>query len=133
MSEKQRLADALERHANTAWGTAALSAVDDDEVVFAGSPNRPGSNTAGDLLRIYRLRLDHCRERGIEAYGITELIESLIGREQSEVIEIQPFIGPRSSVAAFWDTAGNLVGCVTVLGRDAEGSRHTLELALGKQ
>jgi hypothetical protein len=134
MSEKQRLADALKRQVGTtAWAAAALSAIDDPQVIFAGNRNSPASNTAGGLLRIYQLKLDHCREQGIAAHGIAELIESLRGRTQNEVIEVQPFIGPQSSVAAFWDTAGNLVGCVTVLGRDTESARQNLEFALGKK
>ena len=131
MSEKQKLTDALRRGAQTEWGTAALSALDDQQVVFAGSP-RGASNTAGDLLRIYRLRLAHCYEYGIVAHGIAELIECLARRASGAAIEVQPFLGPESGVVAFWDTAGNLVGCVTVLGRDPEIGRRNLDFALGK-
>jgi hypothetical protein len=131
MSEKQKLTDTLRRSAQTDWGTAALSALDDQQVVFAGSPGG-ASNTAADLLRLYRLRLSHCHEHGIVAHGIAELIESLVGRASGAAIEVQPFLGPESAVIAFWDTAGNLVGCVTVLGRDPEIGRRNLDFALGK-
>lgn len=134
MSDKELLANALEKYAGvTAWGRAALAVIARPDVVFAGNHNSPASNTAGELLRIYRMKLDHCRERGIEAHGIAELIESLASRAQSEVIEVRPFIGPQDSVAAFWNATGDLVGCVTVLGRDTESARQNLDFALGKK
>lgn len=134
MSDKQLLENALEKYAGTmAWGRAALAVIARPEVVFAGSHNSPASNTAGELLRIYRMKLDHCRERGIEAHGIMELIESLASRAQGEVIEVRPFVGPQNSVVAFWSTSGDLVGCITVLGRDTESARQNLDFALGKK
>jgi len=131
MSEKQKLIDALRRSAQTEWGTAALSALDDQQVVFAGSPG--AGNTAGDLLRIYRLKLIHSRKAGIVAHGIVELIESLARRTTDTIIDVQPFRGPESSVGAFWDATGNLVGCVTIFGGDRERGRRNLDFALGKR
>jgi len=133
MNEKERLTEALEGQAGTGWGKLALSVINDHQVVFAGNRNSPATNTAGDLLRIYRLKLDHSVRMGVPAHGIAELIESLVNRVQSELIELQPFLGPQGVVAAFWDTAGNLIGCVTIVGRNAESARQNLEFALGKQ
>ena len=132
MNERLKLTEVLTRGAQTEWGTAALSALADQENVFAGSPSGT-YNTAGDLLRIYGLRLTRCPEHGIVAHGIAELIESLARRTPSTIVEVQPFLGPKSSVAAFWDTAGDLLGCVTVLGRDPERGRRNLEFALGQR
>jgi hypothetical protein len=129
MSEKQKVVDALRRGARTEWGTAALSALDDQRVIFAGNPG--ASSTAGILLQIYRVRLDHCRRHGIVAYGMAELIESLARRTSDAAIEVQPFLGPESSISAFWDAAENLVGCVTVLELDPERGRRNLDFALG--
>ncbi len=108
-----------------------LSATDDPEVVFAGNADG-ASSTAGGLLRIYEIRQRHCREQGIETYGIAELLDSLSDCGESDLIQGQPFLGPGSSVAAFWDAAGNLLGCITVLGRDPESGRRNLDFANGK-
>lgn len=131
MSEKQKLSEALKRNAPTEWGAAALSAIADQEVVFAGSTGG-ADNTAGELLRIYRLRASHCLKKGIQVQGLTELLASLGARSASAVIQVQPFRGPRSSVAAFWDATGNLVGVITIVGRDPEIGKRNLEFALGK-
>jgi hypothetical protein len=129
MNEKQRLIDALKEGATTDWARVALSAVEDREVVFAGNPGCRASTMAGDLLPIYRIRLKH----GIEAHGLAELVESLACRGKEVVIEGQPFLGPKSAVSAFWDAAGNLIACVTILGRDPEDGQRNLDLALGKR
>jgi hypothetical protein len=132
MIEKQRLSDALRRDAGVQWKAVALSVVEDDQVVFAGNSASGASNTAGDLLRIYLLRSKHCQQQGIDVPGLVELIDSLAGRSEGAGIQVQPFLGPTSSVTAFWDAAGTLVGCVTILGRDAESGRRSLNIALGK-
>lgn len=131
MSEKKQLSDALKRHAANGWVAAALSAIEDEHVVFAGNANAGASNTAMDLLRIYRIRQSHCRARQIEACGLTQLIESLAACRESDVIEVQPFLGPGRSITAFWNTAGNLIGCITLLGRDPESGRQSLDIANG--
>jgi hypothetical protein len=131
MSEKEKISDALKRDITTEWRVAALTAIDDQEVVFAGNANAGASNTVGDLLRIFRAGQSHCRERGIDAHGLAELIETLAGRNEGTVMHVQPFLGPRSSITAFWDVTGNLVGCVTILGRDSENGRRNLDFALG--
>lgn len=131
MNEKKKLSDALKQNVALEWAAAALSATDDPEVVFAGNAGG-ASSTAGDLLRTYEIRQRHCSERGIETYGIAELLDSLSGRGECDLIQGQPFLGPRSSVAAFWDAAGNLLGCITVLGRDPESGRRNLDFANGR-
>jgi hypothetical protein len=130
--EKQKLIDALRRAAQTEWVTVALSALDDQQVIFAGLPGHRVGNTAGGFLRIYRIRLVHSSEQGIVADGLVELIEYLVRQPSDAFIEGQPFLGPESYVAAFWDAFGNLVGCVTILGGDPESGRRNLDYALGK-
>jgi hypothetical protein len=133
MSEREELLDRLKRDAMTEWGAAALSAIHDQETAFAGNTSAGATDTAGNLLRIYRLRQNHCREQGIEARGIAELIATLAGRSEDDVIRVQPFLGSKSSVTAFWDATGNLLGCITILGGDRESGRRNLEFALGKR
>ncbi|KYK47386.1 hypothetical protein A1D31_31220 [Bradyrhizobium liaoningense] len=128
-NEKNRLSDALNQNAQK-WAAVALSVADDPQVVFAG--NTGGSATAGELLRTYQIRLQICEEKGIETYGMAELIDSLSDCGERDPIQVYRFIGPSSSVAAFRDAAGNLLGCITVLGRDLESGRRNLDFANGK-
>lgn len=132
MSEKQRLTEALRGEPQTEWATAALSALGDQRVVYAGSRSRVG-NTAADLLRIYRIRLGNLCEHRVVAQGLVELIDCLARQTSETFIEVQPFIGPESSVTAFWDAAGDLVGCVTLFGHDPDRGRRNLDFALGKR
>jgi hypothetical protein len=133
MTEKQRLSDALRHDGSVQWKAVALSVVEDDQVVFAGNSDSAASSTAGDLLRIYRLRLKHCRQQGIDVPGLVELLESLGGHSEGTIIQVQPFRGPTRSVIAFWDASCHLVGCVTILGQDPERGRQSLDFALGKR
>ena len=130
MDVKNRLVLALQADATKEWARVALSTVDNEHVVFAGNESFGASNTAADLLRIYRIRQARCREQGIEAWGLVELIESLSAHGANNAIEVQPFLGPTSSVTAFWNSDGDLIGCVTILGRE-RGSGN-LSFALGK-
>jgi len=109
-----------------------VSALDSEEVVFAGAGDSAATNTAADLLRIYRARLSHCEKRGIKAHGIQELMDFLIHCKPDSIFEVQPFLGAGSSITAFWDAAGQLIGCITILGRDPESGRRAFELATGK-
>jgi hypothetical protein len=131
MNEKQALSEVLGNGDTGSCRSAALSALKDQNVLFAGNSDSPAKNTAGDLQRIYRIRLMHCQDRQIEAFGIAELIESLGCYPPDAFILVQPFIGPNSSVTAFWSSAGALVGCVTILGRDSESGQRNLDEALG--
>ncbi|QDP26706.1 hypothetical protein [Bradyrhizobium cosmicum] len=132
MDVKNRLVSALQAHAANEWAVVALSALGNEHVVFAGNVSSGASSTAADLLRVYRLRQAHCREQGIEACGLAELIESLSAHDANDVIEGQPFLAPTGAVHAFWNSSGDLIGCVTILGLDAERGRRNLSFALGK-
>ncbi|WP_035672077.1 hypothetical protein [Bradyrhizobium liaoningense] len=129
-NEKNRLSDALKQNAQK-WAAVALSVADDPQVVFAGNTGG-ASATAGELLRTYQIRQRLCEEKGIETYGMAELIDSLSDCGERDPIQVYPFIGPSSSVAAFRDAAGNLLGCITVLGRDPESGRRNLDFANGR-
>ena len=131
-NERERLVVALKRHSGKAWAATALSALEDPSVVVAGNSGSQPTGTVGDLTRLYRIRLAHCREQKVNAHGIAELLEALSGLPASEKIEIQPFLGQRSGVDAFWNEAGDLVGCVTVLDWSPDRGRANLEFALGK-
>jgi hypothetical protein len=63
--------------------------------------NLRGGNTAGEFLRIYRIRLVHSSEHGIVAHGSVELIEYLARQSSDAFIEGQPFLGPESSSPPF--------------------------------
>ncbi|WP_155526033.1 hypothetical protein [Bradyrhizobium symbiodeficiens] len=130
-NEKSRLSDALKQNSEQKWAAAALSVTDDPRVVFAGSAGG-ASSKAGDLLRIYQIRQKHCVEEGIETYGMAELIDVLSDFGERGLIQVQPFLGPGGSIAAFWDAAGDLLGCITVLGRDSESGWGNLDFANGK-
>lgn len=132
MDEKERLLEALKQAETKAWVAAALAAINHEKVVFAGNAGEGASSTAGELLRVYRIRQMHCQEKHIEAYGLTELIESLAACRESDVVNGQPFLGPTNSVTAFWHPFGHLMGCVTVRGRDPDGGWKNLDFALGK-
>ncbi|WP_375313127.1 hypothetical protein WHZ77_07705 [Bradyrhizobium sp. A5] len=129
-NEKNRLSEALKQNAQS-WAAVALSVVGDPQVEFAGSTGG-ASSPAGGLLRTYRIRQRHCEEKGIQTGGMAELIDSLSVCGERDLIQVQPFIGPRSSVTAFWNAAGNLLGCITVLGPDLESGRRNLDFANGK-
>jgi hypothetical protein len=129
-NEKNRLSDASKENAQK-WAAVAMSVVDDPQVEFAGSTGGASSPARG-LLRIYRIRQQHCEENAIETYGMAQLTVSLSDYGERDLIQVHPFIGPSSSVAAFWDAAGNLLGCITVLGRDPESGRRNLDFANGK-
>jgi hypothetical protein len=133
MDEKEKLLDALKRAPETEWKIAAQSPLQDPQVVFAGSPGSAAISSASDLLRIYRIRLDQCREHAIRAHGIYELIESLARIDPDSRVRLEPFLGPQNSITAFWDVLGNLVGCITVIGPDPERGLRNLDFALGKR
>lgn len=88
MNERQKLTEALGDGTRTGWRTAALSTLDDQRVVFGGSPGGARS-TARDLLRIYRIKLAHCDERRILTHGMAELIESLARESGDTTVEVQ--------------------------------------------
>jgi hypothetical protein len=131
MSEKDKLMEALNGMPQAEWVRRASAALGDKGVAFVGSRASVGGTAAEDLVRIYQLRLQHVQERHIQGYGIAELIDALKSIDKAASIVIQPFLGPQVSVGAFWGDSGQLVGCVTILGREVEGARHNFDLATG--
>jgi hypothetical protein len=122
---------ALRKLPRSEWTTAALEELAGDEVVFTGNANASGTGRAAELLRIYRIRLIHCQERGIRTPGIREVVDALAERAPDAAIEVQPFRGPRTVVHAFWDGGmEQLIGCITILDYDPDLGRRTLESTL---
>jgi hypothetical protein len=132
MDVKKGLIQALQRGPSRDWVAAALSALNDEQVVFVGNTRVNVDNTAADLLRIYRIRQVHCREQGIEVHGMAELIESLAAHAEIGRVQVQPFFGSTNAVVAFWNEAGDLIGCVTIPALDPERGRRNLDFALWK-
>jgi hypothetical protein len=130
MSRKQKLSDMLRMGAGASWKSAALTALDSNQVVLAGDE---AWATAGDLLRIYRIRLTHFQEKGVQAIGINEFLQSLERLAPGNVIRVEPYMGPQTIVGAFWDAAENLIGCMTVLGWGPERGQENLDFSKGGQ
>lgn len=133
MNETERLVAALAAHANTAWGKAALYAIANVSVAFVGSRDLSAGATVRDLLLIYRRRLEHIRERGIEVQGMRELVEALAHRPPDELIEVQPFSRQEHNAVAFWSSCGDLIGCVTLRAPDPGVSQRNLDFACGRR
>jgi hypothetical protein len=132
VNRKQALLDALRSGSGSPWQRVALSALDDAEVVYDGSGSLDGG-PVDEWLRIYKLRLKHCQENGIQANGLAEFVQNLERLMPDDVVSGEPFGGPTTRISAFWDAAGNLVGCVTILGWSPERGQEHLDRALGKR
>jgi hypothetical protein len=132
MSKKDRLAAALRGNEKVRWKAAAAAALEDPEIAFAGQSESRATNTAGDLIRIYEMRRDYGDQKRIEAHGVVELLDCLKKCSTETVVLVQPFLGPRSSVTAFWDSEDRLLGCITVNGIDTGRGKKSLDFALGK-
>ena len=132
MNRKQALLDALRSGSGLSWQHGALSALDDAEVVYDGSGSLD-DGPVDEWLRIYKIRLKHCQENGIQAIGLAEFVQNLEQRMPNDMVRGEPFGGPTTRIAAFWDAAGNLVGCVTIRGWSPERGQENLDRVLGKR
>ena len=132
MSRKQALLDALRNGSSSSWQRVALSALDEPEVVYDGNGS-PNDGSVGEWLSIYKIRLKHCQENGIQAIGLAEFVQALEWLMPNDVVVGEGFGGPTTRISAFWDAAGNLVGCVTILGWSPERGQENLDRALGKR
>jgi hypothetical protein len=114
MNEKEYLLSRLRALAQVDWTIAALAALSERQVVFAGQVSHHATNSAADLMRIYEIRLGHCISRGINAVGLPELLDALARVDPGATIAVQPFRGSGKSVTAFLGQSGELIGCVTI-------------------
>jgi hypothetical protein len=132
MSRKQQLLAALKRGTDMPWRSAALKALAGQNVVSSDEGPLDGS-VASEWLQIYRLRLKHCQEIGVEIIGLAEFVEALEQRIPNELIRAELFGGGRTTITAFWDVAENLVGCITNTDWRPGRGQESLDLALGKR
>jgi hypothetical protein len=107
MDEIERLREALRSARPGDWVTAALSALDEPDISFCGNSNTGVS--ADSLVRIYSVRLEHCRQ-DIRS-DIESLLSALRELAGSTPIFIKPFLGKRRLIGSFW-TSERLVGCI---------------------
>jgi hypothetical protein len=125
----QSLLEALNASQPTRWRDVALA-----ELVNRGdSLEREFDSTLAasrdELLQTYRIRLEHVRKHRIDATGIEEFLEALANRPPTSRIRGASFLGSDISMYVFWDDTNDLIGCITVKGKD-KGVQH-LKFAMG--
>ena len=130
LDRKQILIHELTLHAGEKWAATASAALREKDVRSEDEGGTSALSSVGDLLRIYRNRLDRCTENGVEAYGIRELLDSLSRLPVDDIVAVEPFLGVTTSVDAFWENQTTLLGCVTVLNFDSNRGNKTLATAL---
>ena len=108
MHEIEQLKEALRSAGPADWVTAALSAVEEPGMVLCRKSNATPS--ADSLVRIYTIRLQHCRE-DIRSH-IESLLHGLRALPGSTRISIKPFLSDSRLIGSFW-TSGRLIGCIT--------------------
>jgi hypothetical protein len=132
MSGKQQLLGALKRGTGMPWRSAALKALAGENIIsFDEGPL--DRSVASEWLQTYRLGLEHCQELGAEIIGLAEFVKALEHRIPNELIRAELFGGGRTKITAFWDVAGNLVGCITITDWGPERGQESLDLVLGKR
>jgi hypothetical protein len=132
VNRKQALVGALKKGSSPSWQRVALSALDDTQVVHIGGGSLDGG-LAHEWLSIYKIRLKHCQENGVQAIGLAEFVQNLEQLMPNDVVRGELFGGPTTRISAFWDAAGNLVGCVTIPGWSPERGQESLDRVLGKR
>jgi hypothetical protein len=132
VNRKQALVGALKKGSSSSWQRIALSALDDTQVVHIGGGSQDGG-PVDEWLSIYKVRLKHCEENGIQAIGLAEFVQNLEQLMPNDVVRGEQFGGPTIRISAFWDAAGNLVGCVTIPGWSPERGQENLDRVLGKR
>jgi hypothetical protein len=131
VNRKQALVDALKKGSSSSWQRVALSALDDTQIVHIDGGSLDGG-PVDEWLSIYKVRLKHSQENGIQAIGLAEFVQNLEQLMPNDVVVGELFGGPMTRISAFWDAAGNLVGCVTIPGWSPERGQENLDRVLGK-
>jgi len=96
------------------WRDAALLALDNSNLSYAGSGRRPAGAKVKDLLPLYQFRLEHVRRKGINAVGMPELLQGLKEKPLDSIVIGYPFHGDTSAVHVFCDEQDAIIGCVTI-------------------
>ena len=112
-SRMMQIAAMLEEQKGPEWVTAALNAINQESMAYLGGDGPPGTNSAQDLARIYRVRLERSKVLGIKQYGCAELIARLEALNGNEIIEVWPFANSNSETTAFLKDGIFLIGCIT--------------------
>jgi hypothetical protein len=127
----QKLRDDLELRKPATWAVEGMRALGQPDRDYLGG-SRPGVGTpAGELLRIYGLRLANLRTRGINAEGLAELVEWLRSLSPRDAVMVEAFRSSTTAVTAFYSPPSVLGSCVTIAYDPARG-KENWEFAMGR-
>ena len=133
MNRKHRLLGALALVNGERWADTASEALSAGDIKFEGRNSDMVTGTVRGLIRVYEIRLQHCASKGINVIGIEELLKSLSERSLDDAVCVEPYLGSKESVSAFWGNDDDLIGCVTVLDYDPNRGHENLKFALGEK
>lgn len=128
--ELENLAKTLSSLPPSPWRDAALSALREPGIAFAGRSGAKETSTAREIAELYQFRLEHTRKHGVEVSGIEDFLAALRRRPDGTRIRGEPYLGTMRTVHAFWDEKNELVGCLTA--KNTESGKMAYALAMGK-
>jgi len=93
-------------------------------MAYAGGSGSVPRTPARDFLRIYDMRLAHCRARGINAEGLAELVDWLRFLSPETPVAVEAFLSSTTAVTAFYSPPSVLGACVTIAYDPARGKEN---------
>lgn len=114
MLAREQIAEIIGAQGQCVACERAFCLLNDARRVFSFSGDRVVDANAGELERVYSVRLAHCRKHAIKQCGLSELVDALRVAPRSARISPQVFLSEDAAITVFIDQHHRLVGCVVV-------------------